>query len=281
MKEEKGRLFTFRNTAIHLTILALIVLVSIFPIAFSPNEARVTFIIIEGVIFGLLTIFLIVELAFLIYFETQKRKSVEFRFVKQFMGEHKFREIMFTPIATLFSTLFALSHFVVYLITDLWYFAALCIFYLLCIALKVYQVHVDEAHDNHSYFRGVRISNILTFTLSLLFVLTIFGTIYFRETLHEPLFLFILDIVFFVLKLVFAIISLIGTIREKKQLMIAHTLVSFTLTFYTGYAIIIYILHMNRQLTMTNILISGLSISITLSILTFTLLLASYKLPKK
>lgn len=260
-------IFNYKNTAVHMMILALMVVV--FTVLCANISNIVTFII-GYVIMGLVVLLLTVELIYItIALFTHEKHSLYY----VLRNPHS-RELFFAPIETLLSIYFAMAHFIVFHITGLWYFCILNVIYLIGLSIKSYQIHIEESLFVRKQ-TGLILSNIFMAVLSSAFFATVFFTNYFAHELHEPSFLFILDIVFFFLKLVFAVMGLVSALKHNSEIMISYSFAALILTFFTFYSVVITLLHENHALVTLNIFVVGFILSITSIVISIVVLIVN------
>ena len=241
MNKRINRIFDFKSASIHMIL--LLIMVGAFTISIKTNGGDLLALnIISYASLGIMTAFMTFELLYVTISHAKDRKEADKSFVHLFLNYH-IRELLFAPVGTLCSMYFAMIHFIVFRITGLWYFSFLNIVYLFGLSIKLYQVHVDEISGTANYKKGLVLSNIAMIVLGLMFLTTVFLTDRYHEVIHEPLFLFVLDIVFFFLKLIFAAVGLISATKYKNKLMFSYSITAFVLAFYSFYSMMIAIFH--------------------------------------
>ena len=252
----KRPLFTFKSLSVHILIIPFIMVGFTVAFAMSHNELVRN---ISYIVLGALSLFLFVECIYLSNRLNKEYKQEVPSFKERLKNIH-YREEMFAPLDAFVASMFALIHYVVFVYEDghFWYFSLLCGMYLIGISLKAFMAHVEENDDKEYYPKLVVFSNIATLIVSLFIFSTLFWTHYFHDVLSEPLYLLILEIVFFALKAIFVAIDFFNLATEKTILKLSHALLGFTLASYTGYSMTIGILHMNHVLSPVLIWVVGI-----------------------
>ena len=150
----------------------------------------------------------------------------------------------------IFSIPFAVVHLEVFLENRIILFTYLSILFLLVVSLKIITIELKVADK-----KMLNLTNIFLSVLIFCFIAVIAHSLQIYETIEEPKYLFILDIIFVILKLIISTFEIFMTLKDKNTSSLIYNNAYFLCTFITGYFLSISLFHLNHDISKYYLLI--------------------------